>query len=191
VWGTGGPEFKSRRSDQKFLNKSRTLGRSSRSSIRRKNGNEGGISLPNTTQTSSETSSVFVCLEQRWNAVVGCKTPPRALGRGRRSTKPTSSATHPDRGIKIGPALSVAPARRATAGATLSQGHMSAAIAATTPSSVDRTCVVDAKPCQPPRMRGVQFKAQRRHSKLSWIEQRPSKLWVTGSNPVGVARNSL
>jgi len=70
-WGTGGPEFKSRRSDQKFTNKSKALRRRGGRRASRNKPNEAGINRRRTAQTTSETSSVLPAAERIENAQLG------------------------------------------------------------------------------------------------------------------------
>src|SRR5216684_6362860 len=62
-WGTGGPEFKSRRSDQKFTNKSKDLGPVPRFRRKTEITNKSGIKRRNKTKTTA----VLGAKQQRTN----------------------------------------------------------------------------------------------------------------------------
>src|SRR5262245_65870975 len=64
-WGTWDREFKSRRSDQEFPNKSNPLRCYTAFALRRNSENKRGILVPKTAQTSSETSSVSDPVERK------------------------------------------------------------------------------------------------------------------------------
>ncbi len=81
-WGTGGPEFKSRRSDQKFINKSKTLGPVTRFRRKGEITNKSGIKERNKTKTTAETTAVLGAKQQRTNieghTLAMAKRPPEA-----------------------------------------------------------------------------------------------------------------